>query len=74
MVGPNRGRKTRSVQGVVYDVRRALKIIGIRDDLSTMFEDDDKGLLIFIDHYENKKALPGSIKKYISSLRDFISS
>jgi len=72
MVGPNRGRKTRSVQGVVYDVRRALKIIGIRDDLSSMFEDDDEGLLTFIDHYEKKKALPGSIKKYISSLRDFI--
>ena len=56
MVGPNRGRKSRAVEGVVYDVRRILLIAGIQDDLSLLLEDDE-GLLKFVSHYENSGEL-----------------
>jgi len=40
----------------VYDIKKMFKIICVK----------------FITFYENIETLPGSIKKYISSLRDFL--
>ena len=72
MTGPNRGRKVTSVQGVVYDIERILKVIGVENDIRLLVEDDDVRLLKFINHCEEKGNLAGSIKKYLASLRDFM--
>ena len=74
LIGPDKGRKARSVEKVVGDVRRILKLTGITN-LSKFFENDMK---IFKSRYLSsycleKKTEPGSVKKYIISIIDFVS-
>lgn len=72
MTGPDRNRKLSSVDGVVDDVRRIFNILG-EEDLNIIY-DERLNLLRnkYINGYcKDQQIKPGSIRKYLSSLKDF---
>ena len=72
MTGPNRCRKAESIKQVVNDVRRIFISIGVKNDMSIILVDDLKLLEEWVEHHSSKGTLPGTIRKYLFSLRDFL--
>ena len=73
LIGPDKGRKPRSVENVVGDVRRIFKIVAV-DNVTALFRNDMNVLRKkYLNSYCVEKATePGSIKKYIISIIDFV--
>ena len=73
MTGPNRGRKSTSVAEVARDVRRIFRKTGAKTCSDLLKEDLDFLHKTYIVNYcQEKNMKPGSIKKYLASLRDFV--
>ena len=71
--GSDKGRKPRLVENVVGDVRRIFKIVTV-DNVTALFQND---MNVLRKKYSNsicveKATEPGSIKKYIISITDFV--
>ena len=72
MTGPNRGRKPSGIDNEVYTIRRILQNIGVdteNDIHKLLIEANIYGYITFC---EEKNTKPGSIWKYLASLRDFL--
>ena len=73
MIGPHKGRKLRSNEEVVGDVRRIFKLLAL-DDIREFFVNDTDLLRMkyLMEYCAEKKNEPRSIKKYLASNVDFI--
>ena len=73
LIGPNKGRKPRSVENVVSDVSRIFKIVAA-DNVTALFQNNMNVLRKkYLNSYCVEKVTePGSIKKCIISIIDFV--
>ena len=73
MVGPDRQRKGRSIIVVVGDICRIFQAVGVKDDLSIVFQENGAYLRdkYIIQHCGDKETKAISIKKCLYSLMDF---
>ena len=72
MIGPYKGRKPRSIEKVVGDVRRIFKLLAL-DDIRDFFVNDMDLLRrkYLMEYCAERKTEPSSIKKYLASVVDF---
>jgi len=72
MTGPNRGRNVKSINAVAGDVRRILREIRClqKEDWRNVLLNEEF-ILKYVRTLEERGILPGSVKKYLSSFRDF---
>ena len=72
MIGPYKGRKSRSIEKVVGDVRRIFKLLAL-DDIQDFFVNDMDLVRrkYLMEYCAERKFEPGSINKYLASVVDF---
>ena len=69
MIGPYKGRKLRSIEKVVGDVRRIFKLLAL-DDIQDFFVNDMDLVRrkYLMEYCAERKFEPGSINKYLGLL------
>nr|XP_047123713.1 uncharacterized protein LOC124806670 [Hydra vulgaris] len=75
LTGPDRARKSRSIERVKNDVKRIFLAVGLTNSIKLLFENDtDVIRKNYLQVYcVNRKLEAGSIKTYLNSLKDFCS-
>ena len=73
MIGPDRGRKPRSVAGVVADIKRIILAVGAGKIANIFDKNTDTLRKLYLEGYCKKYGIkPSAIRKYLYSLIDFI--
>ena len=73
MIGPDRGRKPKSVAGVIADIKRIVLAVGAGKIANIFDKNTDTLRKLYLEGYCKKYGIkPSAIRKYLYSLIDFI--